>query len=313
MEQLGLGLASDTDHVTDHVTDEGTTCASAEEEELSCVEQTVSQNGAVASNCDGKDTERGGVEKELSVCSDDDLPRLWNRHYNSYYWYLYQVFCQEHEEEHREESEAVLFKAEGEVAKCKMEDSEEEWVMVEGLDVEGDVDEGVVGEIEGEESVPLKMEGGVADEIGVGVAGKMEGGMAGEMEGDVPCKMDGGVASEMEGDVASEMEGGVASEMKKDMAGEMEEGVAGEMEGGVAGEMEGGVAGEMEGGEVKGTKNMKCEGDIEVELVSVPMEECVGDRVEEVAGLCVTTEPSQVGGDEQIEVPSQQSDREEAR
>lgn len=295
MDQLGLegleevGTGNGDSHVTSHVT-----IAEALDTMLT---EHLGILGAAGADDVQEGTLPGGdltghtngngdsVPPDHSPCSppdhtsfptDEEVGRLWTEHYNSYYWYCYQMFCQS---------------------------------ATAGGDGEGEVEEGV-GDLMDEgtngEGVEELGEVGNGEEFGGGGGGGEYGNGGGEeikeeegmMEGDVEleegvegeCWDDGGMA-EAEGEYAGCDDGMVESE--GECAGHGDDGGV-EAEGECAGHNDDGVL--VEGGAEEGVV-----GELIEEMVGCVVSEVVtaafGDVPHHDGDICVSEE---TGGDEGV-------------
>lgn len=157
------------------------------------------------------DTEIEKEEKEGAVPSDDVIMTMWSEHYNSYYWYCYQTFCQQTVEERGGEGRGDVLVMEEDVCEEMAEEKEEEEAVCDeergerGVEMPMEervgredkvVDEGGVSlmeeELEEGEVVEEEEEAGCGEEVTRGVD-IIEGGRV-ECDGD-GCG-DGGIEAE---------------------------------------------------------------------------------------------------------------------
>ena len=77
--------------------------------------------GESTESCNDVLEESNEDEKEIQfTCpTDEEILRLWSEHYNSYYWYSYQVFC------HQADDNLALENGHGEPGEVRMEGEEE--------------------------------------------------------------------------------------------------------------------------------------------------------------------------------------------
>ena len=180
MEQLGLeggdgesnGMSRVIAGTSESVLREGSEMLNASADDTT--QEIVVSDGGMAEEGNGADVSPPSSPSHGHASSaaptDEEVARLWSEHYNSYYWYCYQVFCQCEEE--------------GENGGGEMGNGE----SVGGGEVGngGDMEEvGGMGEEVGGEGGEEMGNGGSMEEGEVGDGGDVEEGVEGGVEGEV--------------------------------------------------------------------------------------------------------------------------------